>query len=137
MTTSTIAATLLCPIGAIHVYWAAGGRLGLDSTIPQQSGKPMFKPGPGLTLLVGLLLFSLAALVLWRDGVITLPLPYVIASFGVPLAALVFFARAVGDFKYVGWSKRVRGSRFARLDDVLFVPLCLTLAICFGVVGWS
>ena len=88
-------------------------------------------------MLVAIGLFALAVLALWRDGLILLPLPFFVARIGAWLAALVFLARAIGDFKFVGWSKRVRGSRFARLDDVFYAPLCLMLAICFAVLSFA
>ena len=135
MTTAFIAAGTLSAIGAVHLYWAAGGSMGKSAAIPQLNGNPVLRPGPGMTMLVALLLFALALLALWRDGEIALPLPFVIAQVCAPLAALVFLARAIGDFKYVGWSKRVRDSRFARLDDVFYAPLCLMLAICFAVLS--
>ena len=97
--------------------------------------QPLFRPGRGATVLVAIGLFALAVLALWRDGLIMLPLPFFMAKIGAWAAALVFLARAIGDFKYVGWGKRVRGSRFARLDDVFYVPLCLMLAICFAVLS--
>jgi hypothetical protein len=37
-------------------------------------------------------------------------------------------ARAVGDFRYVGFFKRVRDSRFATLDTRVYSPLCFVLA---------
>ncbi len=137
MTTAVIAAGILSAAAAAHLYWAAGGRLGFDAAIPQVAGKRAFAPGRVVTFAVGLGLFALAALVLWRDGLIILPLPWVLARYGVPAMALLFLARAVGDLRLVGWSKRVRGSRFARLDDVLYAPLCLVLSICFAVVAWG
>ena len=135
MTTAIIAATTLGVIAAAHLYWAAGGQAGSSAAIPQANGEPLFRPGRGATVLVAIGLFALAVLALWRDGLILLPLPFFVARIGAWLAALVFLARAVGDFKFVGWSKRVRGSRFARLDDVFYAPLCLTLAICFAVIS--
>lgn len=38
-------------------------------------------------------------------------------------------ARAIGEFKYLGFFKRVHGSRFARLDSLVYSPLCLLLAL--------
>lgn len=140
MTTAVIAASILGAAGAVHVYWAAGGRKGFDAAVPHVVGIRLFTPGKAVTFAVALALFALAALVLWRDGLIALPsqlaLPFALARYGVPLMALVFLARAIGDFRHIGWSKLVRGSRFARLDDVLYAPLCLVLAICFVIVGW-
>ena len=135
MTIAAIAATTLGALATVHLYWAAGGRVGWDAAIPTRNGEPLLHPGPGITLLVALGLAALAVLVLWRDGALALPLPFVIAQFVTPLAALVFLLRAIGDFRMVGWTKRLRGSRFARLDDILYSPLCLTLAICFALVS--
>ena len=135
MTTAIIAATTLSVIAGAHLYWAAGGQAGSSAAIPQANGEPLFRPGRGATVLVATGLFALAGLALWRDGLILLPLPFFIAKIGAWLATLVFLVRAIGDFKYLGWSKRVRGSRFARLDDVVYAPLCLMLAICFAVLS--
>ena len=88
-----------------------------------------------MTLLVALGLLLMAGMILWRAGEIRLSLPFDIARYSVPLMAALFLARAIGDFRYVGWSKRVRGTRFARLDDMFYAPLCLTLAICCAIVA--
>jgi hypothetical protein len=50
--------------------------------------------------------------------------------------ALGLAARAVGEFKYVGFFKRVRGSRFATLDTWIYSPLCLLLAAGVAYVAW-
>jgi hypothetical protein len=44
------------------------------------------------------------------------------------LLAAGLFARAVGDFRFLGFFKRVRGTRFATLDYFLYSPICLLLA---------
>ena len=57
-----------------------------------------------------------------------------------PIAVgVVLLARAVGDFRYVGFFKRVRGSRFATLDSRYFSPLCLLLGLgaLWSVLGWD
>jgi catechol 2,3-dioxygenase-like lactoylglutathione lyase family enzyme len=41
----------------------------------------------------------------------------------------VFLLRAVGDFRLVGFFKRVRGTPFARWDTRLFSPLCVALGL--------
>ena len=85
MTTAVIAASILAAAGAVHGYWAAGGRIGFDAAVPQMAGKRRFTPGKAMTLVVAVGLFALAALVLWRDGLIAVPLPFEIARYGVPL----------------------------------------------------
>ena len=46
-------------------------------------------------------------------------------SYGLALGLL---ARAIGEFRYVGFFKRVRSSRFAELDSLVYSPLCLMLS---------
>jgi hypothetical protein len=53
------------------------------------------------------------------------------------LLALGLLARAVGEFRYVGFFKRVRGSRFARLDTLIYSPVCLLLAVGVALVAWQ
>jgi hypothetical protein len=37
-------------------------------------------------------------------------------------------ARVIGDSRLAGFFDRIRGTKFASLDSVLFSPLCLLLA---------
>jgi lipopolysaccharide/colanic/teichoic acid biosynthesis glycosyltransferase len=48
---------------------------------------------------------------------------------------LGLIARAVGEFKYVGFFKRVRDSKFATLDTFVYSPLCLLLAAGVALVA--
>jgi hypothetical protein len=124
----TVAAALLICITLVHVYWALGGRLGRDAAIPFANGKPLLRPRPPLTFLVAILLAVAALVLLGGVGVVSLPLPApweAVACWGV---ALIFAARAIGDFRYVGLFKRVRDTRFARLDSALYSPLCVFLS---------
>jgi hypothetical protein len=108
------AAAILAILGLIHLYWAAGGTLGKSATVPTSHGRAVLHPGPFLTILVALGLFAMAALVF--------------ARLGLWLIASIFLIRAMGDFRYVGFFKRVRDSRFAKLDTRLYSPLCVFLA---------
>jgi len=75
---------------------------------------------------VVLLLF--AGLVAATAGLVPLALPPVLLTWMSYALALGLLARAIGEFKYVGFFKRVRGSRFATLDTFVYSPLCLLLA---------
>jgi hypothetical protein len=44
-------------------------------------------------------------------------------------------ARAVGDFRLVGFFKTVRGSTFARMDTRLYSPLCVLLGIGMALIA--
>jgi uncharacterized membrane protein SpoIIM required for sporulation len=51
------------------------------------------------------------------------------------LIAAVFALRAIGDFRYVGFFKRIRDTRFARLDTLAYWPLCAVLAVLIGIAA--
>lgn len=123
------AATALALIALVHVYWALGGRIAKSAALPEIDGRPAFTPRGPLTLLVAAALSLAALLLAVTGGVVEVPLPRSglrLLTFGL---ALVFVARAIGDFRLVGFFKRVKGSRFATLDSLIFAPLCLLLGL--------
>jgi hypothetical protein len=129
MAGAIVSVTLLVLIAAIHIYWALGGRAGKSAAIPERDGRPVFQPGAVTTLFVAVALLIAAAIVAIQAGLIWRGAfqPYV-RILSVALA-VIFLARAVGDFRYVGFFKRIVESRFARLDTYVFSPLCVLMAV--------
>jgi hypothetical protein len=123
-----VGATVLALLGALHAYWALGGRFGKGAVIPERNGVPLFKPGVAATLVVAVLLWAGAACLLMRLGFFGEVLPAGISTGAAWVMALVFLLRAIGDFRYVGFTKRVARSRFAYWDTRLYSPLCLLIA---------
>ena len=113
---------------AVHLYWASGGRWGQSTAVPSQrddSGDvPVFRPPRLATAGVGLLLAIYGgALGLLLAGGAPSPARWLVAA-GVVVLAL----RAIGDGRYVGFTKRIRGTAFASADDRWFTPLVVALA---------
>ena len=137
MAGALVAVTLLVLIAATHVYWALGGRTGKSAAIPERHGLPAIRPSSTATFLVAMALLIAASVVAIQAGLILQGQfqPYVLVV--SVLLAVIFLARAVGDFRYVGFFKRIVGSRFARLDTWVFSPLCILLAflIVDAIVG--
>jgi hypothetical protein len=79
-------------------------------------------------VVVALGLFAMAALVAVRIGWISVPAIAGFVPAGIWFVAGIFLLRAIGDFHYIGFFKQVRDSRFARLDTLVYSPLCLLLA---------
>jgi hypothetical protein len=123
-----LGAVVLAGVGGLHVYWACGGRLGKSAVVPERDGRPLFSPSPAGTLLVAGLFLGGAACLLARLRVLGGSSP-VAAGWCTWAMAAVFLLRAVGDFRYLGLFKRVRGSRFAFWDTRLYAPLCLVLSV--------
>ena len=130
-----LASALLALLRAVHFYWAVGGSLGRDAAVPSRYGVPVIAPGPVGTALVGVALLAMSALVAAAGGLFKGPVPATLLRTGSGAVALVFLARAIGDFRYVGFSKRVHGSPFARRDTYLYSPLCLLLAALIAAVA--
>lgn len=122
---SIFAAGALAVIGLLHLYWAANRNADYSAAIPTApEGKPVFQPpawmtaGVGVALLATATLFTLRALGIVLPGLDALVL----------MATFVFSVRAIGDGRYVGFSKKLRDTRFGRLDDDLYTPLSVSFA---------
>jgi len=51
---------------------------------------------------------------------------------------VVLVLRAIGDFKYVGFFKRVRRSDFAKFDNWIYSPFCfLAGSAFFYLAAWA
>ncbi|WP_052666384.1 DUF3995 domain-containing protein [Nitriliruptor alkaliphilus] len=122
------AAVLAAGAAAVHVVWATGrAATSAAAALPTtpDGGSVLGRPSPTTTIAVALALatyaITLAALVFWPS----LPL----VRLAVVGAVVILVLRAAGDGRYVGFSKRVRATRFARLDDALYTPIVTSLAI--------
>lgn len=80
-----------------------------------------------IVVAVGLILFAMYYLL--RIKFIEFALPdFIMNSFGWIISG-IFFIRAIGDFKYVGFTKKIRDTEFAKLDTLIYSKLCLVIAI--------
>jgi hypothetical protein len=98
-------------------------------------GKPLFSPGP--IACVGVAVAALIVAAVLVSGLLPslreqYPMVYVYLPW---LLCGVFAMRAIGDFRYCGFFKRIRGTLFSRYDTRVFTPLCLILSIVAGVVA--
>lgn len=138
MTTIALAlAVVLTGISLLHVYWAMTGVGGSAGVPSRTDGKPVFRPGPIATLAVAAALAFAAIIVLGRASFLTVGLPEFVLRAGIWGIAATFVARTIGEFRYVGLFKRVRGTPFAMWDTRLFTPLCAGIAIAATLVAIS
>ena len=130
--TAAILSTVFVSLSALHWYWVFGGKFGLDAALPEVGGKRAFEPGAIATVLVAVLLMLAAIVCAAQAGFAGLSRSG-LTRIGVGTLAFLFAARAVGDFRLVGIFRRVKGTRFARMDAVFFSPLCICIA---ALCGW-
>jgi hypothetical protein len=136
MIAGAAAIVILLMLAGVHLYWAAGGTAGKGAAVPSANGRPLMRPAAFGTAMVAVGLCVTAALLALRIGWLNVPaLPgnSVVVRVGTWLIAAVFALRAIGDFRYVGFFKRIRDSRFARLDTLAYSPLCACLALLVGI----
>jgi len=121
------------------VYWASGGKWGREVAIPEhRNGKKVSHPGIGSTLLVaaGLLLFALITLANYVafDNMVDTK----VVRYGTGVVGIIFLLRSVGDFRFFGFAKRIRHTKFAWYDTHIYSPLALTIALLsFLIVLWN
>lgn len=136
---------VLTALSLLHVYWAAGGRLDSDIVIPKRTLQSVahgpvqvqaFKPSRRDTLLVAAALACAAALVALHAGLLAPPVRHWLLQVALGLIAVAFLARAVGDFRLVGFFKPDNGSAFASWDTWLYSPLCVLMGSATAIVAW-
>lgn len=134
MTLSTV--SLLALISFIHVYWAYGGRWGSHAAIPSKAGEytPAFVPRKSGTLCVAFLLLFGGFILLIQGGYIHYFIANMVTRTGCIVFAAVFFVRAMGDFRHIGFFKKVNHTVFARNDTWLYSPLCLYFGLTCTIV---
>ena len=118
----------------LHLYWALGGKRLLPVVVPihRATRRPTFDVGRFSAGLVALALTHAAwtlgaAAELWQT-----PWSAHTNRYLVYLWTGIFVLRVVGDFRFIGLFKGVRGTPFARADDWLFTPVCGAVAIGFA-----
>jgi hypothetical protein len=133
-------------LSLLHVYWALGGRVGFAAAVPERathdprSGRPrrvkVFQPSRAATLAVAAALAGMGTLVALRAGLFGTAVTHWSVQAALAALALVFVARAVGDFDLLGFFKRANDSAFAFWDSVLYSPLCAVLGAGLASVAW-
>ena len=133
-----ISSFILISISMIHFYWAFGGKKGVESALPSHSdGKKLFKPRYIETFAVAFILLGFACFFLQKIKSITIPfLSDKIVTIGLGIIASIFIIRAIGDFRYLGFFKRIKNSSFAEKDTKYYSPLCLFIGLSAIVLIW-
>ena len=110
-------------LGLLHFSWAMGGQWGIASTLPTNaSGERVLNPRKADSAIVGLGLVSFGLFYLFKTDWIPNPFPDWIFEYGGWLIPAIFILRAVGDFKYVGFFKKIGQTPFGKSDTRYFSP---------------
>lgn len=120
-------------LSCIHVYWAFGGKWGENSVIPTTNKEEKaVMPGIIPTLIVALGLLCFAFIVLVHVSEISTNMPgwlTLIYRYGLWVIAGIFILRSIGDFRYIGFFKKIKNTPFGKSDTKYFSPLCLLIGV--------
>lgn len=125
---------ILIGLGMIHFNWVIGGTFGFAASLPtNENGKRILNPKKTDSAIVGMGLTVFGVFYLLKSGLLDYNLPEWVITYGSWIIPIIFLLRAVGEFKYVGFFKRVKHTNFGRLDTIFFSPLCLVIGV-FGIL---
>jgi hypothetical protein len=132
LTLSLILILVFTFLGLIHFSWVFGNTWGLEASLPtKEFGEKVLNPKKIETAIVGIGLCLFAAFYLdygiFHFGFLS-DTVYLVISWIIPS---IFLLRSLGDFKYVGFFKKIKNTTFGRMDSKIFSPLCLIL----GTIG--
>jgi hypothetical protein len=115
---------------AIHVYWAMGGNWAKNAVLPvKDNNVKLFQPTVLSTCIVAICFLASGVFVLIKIKFITMSVPSFINKYGLWMIAIIFLMRAVGNFKYAGFFKKIKHTQFGRYDTKYYSPLSFIIAI--------
>lgn len=123
------ASILLAILSLLHFHWALGGTYGFENSLPTDlNGNRVLNPKKIDSAIVGIGLLMFAFIFLVKSSILHLQLPMFVMNYALWLIIAIFFLRAMGDFKFVGFFKKIKTTEFAKMDTKLYVPLCFLLS---------
>ncbi|NJN42418.1 MAG: DUF3995 domain-containing protein [Flammeovirgaceae bacterium] len=134
MILSILLSVILFALGVIHFNWVFGGSYGFEESLPtKENGERVINPKKIDSAIVGIGLIVFGLFYVFQSGLIEYMLPALITKYGGWLIPVIFLLRAIGEFKYIGFFKRIKNTKFGKADSKFFSPLCLAIGIA-GVI---
>ena len=117
-------------LSILHFYWAFGGRFWYEQVLPTSSnGLHKLNPSTTAGLLIAFGLLFLALVTVANQGTFDRHIKRTYFHYGTLIIAIIFFLRAIGDFRFVGFFKTVKSTRFGINDTLIFSPLCIFIGV--------
>ena len=134
LTSSFIVSIIFTFLSFVHLYWAISGGVPNDYVIPKVNNKKIFSPTRSILLGIGIGFQIFAFTILGHIGVFEFPFLVDFFKYGTWGIAILFFGRAVGDFKHFGIFKKVKNTKFAYWDTNAYIPISLFITALIIVV---
>ena len=129
MILSILLSIIFIGLGIIHFNWVIGGKFGFSESLPtKETGEKVLNPKKMDSAIVGIGLTVFGVFYFLKSGLIEFSQPEWVLKYVGWIIPSIFLLRAIGEFKYVGFFKKVKKTEFAKWDTKLFSPLCLAIA---------
>lgn len=117
-------------LSGIHWNWVFGGSWGFENSIPTNfEGNKLFNPKKIESSFVAIGLLVFATYYFLISDLISIEFPNWISIYVGWVVSFIFILRSIGDFKYIGFFKKINTSKFGKMDSKLFSPLCMTIGL--------
>ena len=119
-------------LSVIHFYWAFNGEKGINIALPtNENGKRVLNLKKIEIFIIGIGLLFFALYYFLRTRLLEIEFPELIIEYSGWVISSIFIVRAIGDFKYVGFFKKIKNTEFGKFDTKYFS--CISLLI--GLIG--
>ncbi len=109
MILSILLSLILIGLGVLHFNWVFGGKFGFSESLPtKKNGERVLNPKKIDSAIVGLGLVVFGIFYIFKSGLIDYNLPQWILKYGSWIISILFLLRAGGEFKYVGFFKKIK-----------------------------
>lgn len=117
-------------LGSLHFYWAIGGEWGLKNASPKKiNDDQALKPKSIDCIIVGIGLIFFGVFYFFKLELLEINGIDSFLYFTGWIIPIIFILRAIGDFNYVGFFKKVKETKFGEMDTSLYTPLCVFISI--------
>lgn len=121
-------------LSVVHFYWGLGGKWAANAAIPtKENNEKVMNPKLLECFAVAFGLLGLGLFILVRVQILSFKLPSWLMKYGLWAISTIFILRAVGEFKYVGFFKKIKSTPFGQSDTKYYSPLCLIVG-CLAMV---
>ena len=128
--------TILTLLAAMHFYWAFGGKRFFEGSLPTYpTGQFVFRPKFLSAVFMAIMLSGFALITIGNLHTFKSIYDDKNLKYGPYGIGVIFLLRAVGDFKFIGFGKKVKGTRFAANDTRFYSPLSLIIGLISLVIG--
>jgi len=125
-----ILAAVFLFLAGIHFYWGLGGKWGAAAAIPtQENNQKVIDPKLFSCLVVALGLLGMGLFVFVKSQNLLIGLPNWLMNDGLWGVSALFILRAIGEFKYIGFFKKIKATKFGQMDTKYYSPLCLVIGL--------